>query len=242
MGVRFRLLPALIAVAAVMLTLKLGNIWRGVSSVQDGVDMRSALAAEDGARDGSASPAANAQAEAPAIAPADTASGQASITASPSAAQAGSAPVDPRQLSNSEIRLLQALAVRRDELDRRERSLNQREALLRAAEQKLVDRQTQLAQMRGEVREMLDALDEREKKRIGNLVKVYENMKPKDAAKIFNELELPVMMSVVERMKVRKLAPIIAAMTPDKARKVTRALAKRQKKPADGAPAPPQTN
>lgn len=242
MGVRFRLLPALIAVAAVMFTLKLGNIWHGVSSVQDGVDMRSALAAEGDAKDGPAGPAANEQVEAP-----TAAAGQASITASPPAAEAGGAAVDPRQLSNSEIRLLQALAARRNELDRREQSLNQREALLRAAEQKLVDRQSQLAQMRGEVRELLDALDEREKKRIGNLVKVYENMKPKDAAKIFNELELPVMMSVVERMKVRKLAPIIAAMTPDNARKVTRALAKRQKKSADevsagAVPAPPQTN
>ena len=52
-------------------------------------------------------------------------------------------PIDPRQLSNSEIKLLQALAQRRTTLDNREESLNQREALLRAAEQKLVDRQTE---------------------------------------------------------------------------------------------------
>jgi flagellar motility protein MotE (MotC chaperone) len=54
-------------------------------------------------------------------------------------------------------------------------------------------------------------------------------MKPRDAAVILNELELGVLLSVVQRMNVRKLAPVLAAMNPDKARAVTRALATREK-------------
>ncbi len=238
---RFRLLPALIFVAATMLTLKLGSIWQGVSSLRDGGDWQSAVAvAQEPANPAVGGDAAGDQ-PAPAINPANA---PPALTSDPKPdGNAGNEvtppgrPIDPRQLSKSEIQLLQALAQRRSTLDSREESLNQREALLQAAEQKLVDRQAELLAMRSEVRGLLDQLDAKEQRRIGNLVKVYENMKPKDAAKIFDELEMPVLMSVVERMKVRKLAPVVAAMNPDKARKITRSMAKRQKTPAPGATA-----
>ncbi len=242
---RFRLLPVLIFVAAAMLTLKVGSIWQGVSSLRDGGEWRQSVAvaqeptkaAADESQQGSGQPAATDAANAP---PGIT--GEPKKDGSAKAAEEPVRPVrqiDPRQLSNSEIKLLQALAQRRSTLDTREESLNQREALLRAAEQKLVDRQKELLAMRSEVKGLLDDLDAKEKRRIGNLVKIYENMKPKDAALIFNELELAVLMSVVERMKVRKLAPIIAAMNPEKARKITRTMAKRQK---SAAPRPEAKN
>ena len=54
-----------------------------------------------------------------------------------------------------------------------------------------------------------------------SLVKIYENMKPKDAARIFEDLELDTLLEVSERMKERKLAGIIAKMSPQKAREIT---------------------
>jgi flagellar motility protein MotE (MotC chaperone) len=141
----------------------------------------------------------------------------------------GDGSFDPRELSQSEVRLLQALSERRKVLDAREYALNQREALLKAAEQRLVDKQADFVAMRTEVKGLLDQLDDQEKKRINNLVKLYENMKPKEAAKILNDLELSVLLGVVQRMNVRRLAPVLAAMEPDKAREITRALAKREK-------------
>ncbi len=232
---RFRLLPVLIFVAATMLTLKVGSIWQGVSSLRSGGEWRQSVAVAqeptkgraDGSQQGPAQPAAADASKAP---PGITQEPKRDETAGATEEKAKPVrQIDPRQLSNSEIKLLQALAQRRSTLDTREESLNQREALLRAAEQKLVDRQKELLAMRSEVKGLLDDLDAKEKRRIGNLVKIYESMKPKGAALIFNDLELPVLMSVVERMKVRKLAPIIAAMNPDKARKITRTMAKRQK-------------
>jgi len=53
-------------------------------------------------------------------------------------------------------------------------------------------------------------------------------LKPRDAAIIFNELEHAVSRDVDERIKVRKAAPVIAAMNPDKARTLTRSLASRR--------------
>ena len=46
-------------------------------------------------------------------------------------------------------------------------------------------------------------------------------MKPKDAAKIFEELEMTTLLEVAERMKERKLAPVMAKMNPERAREIT---------------------
>jgi flagellar motility protein MotE (MotC chaperone) len=70
------------------------------------------------------------------------------------------------------------------------------------------------------------ARQEREDTSWQRLVKLYETMKPRDAATIFNELEMPVLLQVVDRMKEAKAAPVLAAMQPDKARDVTTQIAK----------------
>ena len=83
-----------------------------------------------------------------------------------------------------------------------------------------------------------------EEERLTSLVKIYENMKPKEAATIFNTLDLDVLLAVVGRMNERKTSPILAAMDPDKARIVTIKLAEQRKLPqaapdsSDKKPAP----
>jgi len=219
---RFRILPLLILVAVAMLTLKVGSIWHEIAGLNASLDARAVRAAEE-------KPAGEAKAESPAPAAAGE-TGAAPPAAAPTAAPPPSdSGFDPRDLSQSEVRLLQALSDRRKALDAREYGLNQREALLKAAEQRLVDKESELTSIRAEVKQLLDQVDEQETKRINNLVKLYENMKPKDAARILNDLELSVLMRVVQRMNVRKLAPVLAAMEADKARAVTRSLAEREK-------------
>ena len=67
-----------------------------------------------------------------------------------------------------------------------------------------------------------------------SLVKIYENMKPKDAARIFEELDMDTLLSVAERMGERKLAPVMAKMNPIKAREVTVELSKLRDIPKSG--------
>jgi len=227
---RFRILPMLILVAVAMFTLKLGTIWQEVLDLNAPMKTRPAMAAEEGA----AADAAKAPEPAPkngAAPAADAPAGKTDPSAEmPTAAPpSGDGSFDPRELSQSEVRLLQALADRRKALDARESGLNQREAVLKAAEQRLLDKHAELVAMRTEVKGMLEQLDEQEKKRINNLVKLYENMKPKEAAKILNDLEMNVLFGLVQRMNVRRLAPVLAAMDSDKARDVTRAMAAREK-------------
>jgi flagellar motility protein MotE (MotC chaperone) len=53
------------------------------------------------------------------------------------------------------------------------------------------------------------------------LVKTYEAMRPRDAAAILNDMDPPVLLQVLDRMKEAKAALVLAAMQPDRARTAT---------------------
>lgn len=123
------------------------------------------------------------------------------------------------------------LAERRTQLDKRETDLVAREALLRAAEQELERKFNELSQLRGEIEKLLNQQSEEEKQRIVSLVKIYEGMKPKDAARIFDTLDLDVLMSVMGSMSERKLSPILAEMSAERAKTITIMLAEQKQLP-----------
>ena len=85
---------------------------------------------------------------------------------------------------------------------------------------------SELKGLQSQLEELMKQYDQKENSKILSLVKIYETMKPKDAAKIFNELEMPVLIKVVSNMKEVKVAPIIAGMEPTKARDLSIELAK----------------
>jgi flagellar motility protein MotE (MotC chaperone) len=150
---------------------------------------------------------------------------------------AGAAPVVPDAspaFSTSEIEVLQSLAKRRDELDTREKSLGQREALLKAAEGEVDNKITQLTKLKADMEKLLGQQQKEEEGRIASLVKIYENMKPSDAANIFNKLDMNILLDVVGRMNERKVSPILAGMDPEKAKDVTIKLAEQRRLPAAG--------
>ena len=94
-------------------------------------------------------------------------------------------------------------------------------SVLAAAEQKLSARVAELQALQKKLEALDAARKEREDTSWQGLVKLYEAMKPRDAATIFNDLEMPVLLQVVDRMKEAKAAPVLAAMQPDKARDLT---------------------
>lgn len=124
------------------------------------------------------------------------------------------------------------LKKRREDLDKRERVIATREALLEAAERELDQKTRELLKVRDEIGALLKQQSAEEEARVKSLVTIYEGMKPKDAARIFNTLDMDVLISVVAKMSERKLSPIMAEMTPDRARAVTILLAQQNQLPA----------
>jgi flagellar motility protein MotE (MotC chaperone) len=120
---------------------------------------------------------------------------------------------------------LQDLRARRTQLETRSQGLDAREALLAAAERRLNERVEQLATLQAKLEQLEAGRRERDEANWRGLVKTYETMRPRDAASIFTELDTPVLLQVLDRMKEAKAAPILAAMTPERARAVTAQLA-----------------
>ena len=83
--------------------------------------------------------------------------------------------------------------------------------------------------MQKQLDKVLALYNQQEDAKIRSLVKIYENMKPADAARIFDELDLPIMLEVVDKMSERKAAPILANMNPLKAKELTVELADQRK-------------
>lgn len=130
--------------------------------------------------------------------------------------------------SKDEIKLLQELSNRRQALDKTEESLNMRENVLKATENKLDQKVSELKSLQNQVSELMKGYDEKENIKYLSLVKIYENMKPREAAKIFDELDMNMLVAIVTRMKEVRSAPIIAAMNPSKAKELSIELTKHQ--------------
>ena len=141
-------------------------------------------------------------------------------------------PEDQENFSEAEINVLKRLSERRQELDKRNRDMDQREALLKITEQRIDKKLGDMKTMQEQLRGMITAASAEQKAKTESLVKIYEIMKPKDAANIFNALEMPVLLSVIANMKESRVAPILAAMDAQKAKLVTSALMDKRQLPA----------
>src|SRR5579862_7070822 len=223
---RPRLLPALAVAAALLLGFKVADlVTNGMGTVAtvaraQPVAPPSQQAAADAAKPASSAP----QPTAPAAAP-----------SSPSAAS--NVGDDPQALSPSEIDVLQQLSQRRAALDQRAGELDQREVLLQATEKRIDEKIAKLQDLQKSIEVGVQKQSAEDDAHLQSLVKIYEAMKPKDAAQIFEQLDMPILLSVLQRMKELKTAPILAAMDPTKAKQVTTALAQKrnQNDPARGA-------
>lgn len=128
-------------------------------------------------------------------------------------------------VSPSEKALLERLGERREEIETRMRELDMREKLLDTAEKKLDGRLGDLKSLEEKVDGNKAKPADEEAKAVKNLVIMYEAMKPKDAARVFDRLGLDILVPVVQQMNPRKMSDVLAAMSAERAEKLTVALA-----------------
>jgi flagellar motility protein MotE (MotC chaperone) len=211
-----RLLPATIVMLLVVLAAKSTVLIR--SAIDHGQPAAFIAAAWATAPETPAP--ANKAATKPAANPGETAPHSADIKPDVPAVPSG-----PPPFTEGEKTVLLELRERRQELEAREATLASRESMTAAAEQKLSARVEELQKLQQRL-ESLDASHRQQENTAWlGLVKVYETMKPRDAAVIFNDLGMPILLAVIDRMKEAKAAAVLAAMAPDKARDVTTQLA-----------------
>jgi flagellar motility protein MotE (MotC chaperone) len=131
--------------------------------------------------------------------------------------------------SEAEIGLLKELAKRRDTLNSRENDISLKENTLNVLEKSIEGKMQNLQQIQDQMKGIIAQYEKKEDEKIATLVKVYEAMKPQDAAKIFDQLEMPILIEVSVHMKEAKFAQILAKMEPKKAKDLTMEIANRRK-------------
>jgi flagellar motility protein MotE (MotC chaperone) len=206
---KLRLIPVLLAAAVLLLGLKVSDVWEVVRAQTAGHAAPTVPVPDAGA---------DATAETgPAPAMADAKAKEGAVPAA-----------DPLMMSPSEIDVLQKLSDRRAALERRAQEMSQQEVVLKAAEQRVDEKLAKLQSIEQQIGGLVEQETQQGDARLKGLVKIYETMKPREAARIFEELDTPTVLDVIGQMKEAKAAPILASMDPSKARSVTAALIQRR--------------
>ncbi len=238
---RLRILPLLILVSMLSFTVRIGEFWTGMASAG------SASAQEEVKAEPPPLPSKKSETAAEAAKPEGKEEKPAEKTEA-KADEAKDGPALPAEGSGEKVewrdateedfsctdtqeQLSKDLAKRREQLDKQDSELAARKALLDAAQKELDQKIGEVTNLRNEIKGMMDQLSTEEKQRIGALVKIYEGMKPADAARIFNTLDMDVLLQVMSQMSTRKTSPILAAMESERAKTVTIMLAQQKKLP-----------
>lgn len=135
------------------------------------------------------------------------------------------------EYNGTETRILEKLSQRREALAERSGEIDMRETLLRATESRIEEKIASLKKIETQIQGLLKKHSKMEQAQLDNLVKTYSAMKAKEAARIFNGLEMPVLLSIIERMKPKIMAKVLAKMTPGTAKEITMELATNKKLP-----------
>jgi flagellar motility protein MotE (MotC chaperone) len=146
-------------------------------------------------------------------------------------------PLNPPPASSAAERaILERLQERRQELDKRSRELDIREGLIAEAEKRVDSKLAQIKEGQAQLAVAEQKKDEAEAARFKGLVTMYQTMKPRDAAKIFDHLEVNVLIEVASQINPRNMSEILAQMSAERAELLTVELAKRaQASPKDAA-------
>ena len=130
-------------------------------------------------------------------------------------------------MSPAERAILERLQSRRQELEARAREIEIRESLLKAAEKRIESRVEELKAVESRISTATGQKNEADAARFKGLITMYEAMKPKDAAKVFDRLEMPVLIEIASQIAPRKMSDILGQMSAEAAERLTVELARR---------------
>jgi len=136
-------------------------------------------------------------------------------------------PDQTQPVSASERAILERLQARRQELEARAREIDIRESLLKAAEKRIESRVEELKAVESRITTATEQKNEAEAARFKGIVTMYESMKPKDAAKVFDRLEMSVLFEIASQIAPRKMSDILGLMSTEAAERLTIELARR---------------
>lgn len=131
------------------------------------------------------------------------------------------------QISSSERAILERLQSRRQEIEARQREIDIRESLLKSAEKRIENKVEEMKAVETRISATQAEQKAAEAQRMKGLVTMYEGMKPKDAARVFDRLEMGVLIEIASQIAPRKMSDIMGLMSPEAAERLTVEMARR---------------
>lgn len=131
------------------------------------------------------------------------------------------------QVSASERAILERLQARRQEIEARQREIDIRESLLKSAEKRIENKVEEMKAVETRISATQAEQKAAEAQRMKGLVTMYEGMKPKDAARVFDRLEMGVLIEIASAIAPRKMSDIMGLMSPEAAERLTVEMARR---------------
>jgi len=108
--------------------------------------------------------------------------------------------------SAGERAVLESLQQRRQELETRTREMEVRDKPVEAAEKRIEQRLQDLKGSGGRISGVSAKRDEEDQAKFKSLVTMYENMKAKEAAKVFDRLDLRILVEIATKMNPRRMS------------------------------------
>lgn len=201
---KIRLLPIFIFVAALTLSIKINNAYDLYKSSQSTVKISANLALAEEAKSSK-----------------ETAE-LTDVLQKGTPANAEAAPVNA--FTNSEIMILQELAERRETLDARAKEIDKRAIQLKVAEKEIDKKLQQMKEYEQRLSKLITQYSSKEQENINSLVKLYSSMKPKDAARIFNTMDLEITVAILKGMKPSTSSAILSSMNSERVQAITAEL------------------
>lgn len=166
----------------------------------------------------------------PAVATATASAAAATATATATATAAATG--DAKSCDTPE-QLLQSVRQERALIAKQKAALADRAAKLDLAKQEVDTETKRLSELKDTVQALLKKATTQHSADVDRLVKLYQSMKPVDAAAMLNSVDMEVAVMVLATMNERNAAQIMSKMAPDRVQAVSKIILERSKLPGD---------
>ncbi|MBB2203619.1 MotE family protein [Gluconacetobacter takamatsuzukensis] len=132
--------------------------------------------------------------------------------------------IDP-VVDTAEAGLVKDILTRQPDIDQQKKNLEDQKRVIDAANQALNEKMRVLDNSMASVAEKQAAQQETMSAETDRLVKIYEEMPPREAAAIFNIMDIHVLVSIANKMAPRKISSVMGYMMPERVNIVSQYMA-----------------
>ncbi|MFC6639668.1 hypothetical protein GV827_15685 [Sulfitobacter sp. JBTF-M27] len=129
--------------------------------------------------------------------------------------------------------VLRSLNRERELVELQKQEIEQRKSELALAMERLEIEKASLTELQTSIEELLARVEASQTEDLNRLIEFYKNMKPADAARIIDDLDIETTIMILGEMNPRAAAPILAKVSDVRARAISKIILERSQLPGD---------